>query len=393
MPRIMARPFKSSRRLPGIAPNAISRTLEAMRAGGTPVIDLTESNPTHSGLAYPRDLLTPLGHPRGLSYDPDPLGARAAREAITAACRRRGADIDPDCVVLSASTSEAYSWLFKLLCDPGESVLAPRPSYPLFEHLTRLEGVTTAFYDLEYHQRWDIDFASVEAAPPDTRAILVVSPNNPTGSYVSRTEIDRLTNICRDRSWALVVDEVFADYPLDEASPITDLATGNEVLTFTLGGASKSVGLPQVKLGWLIVGGPEDARRQALAALEVIADTFLSVGTPVQAAAPELLAAGHVVREDIHKRVRANLRQARLLVRSHPASEVLRVEGGWFIVLRVPSRCSEEQLVLDLLQGERVLVHPGYFFDFARESFLVASLLPQEDAFADGIERVLRFVS
>jgi aspartate/methionine/tyrosine aminotransferase len=312
---------------------------------------------------------------------------------VAADCRRRGAEIDPDCIVLSASTSEAYSWLFKLLCDPGESVLVPRPSYPLFEHLTRLEAVTTAFYDLEYHQRWEIDFAGVDTAPPDTKAILVVSPNNPTGSYVARAEIDRLTQTCLDRDWALVVDEVFADYPLDEAAPITDLATRNDVLTFTLGGASKSLGLPQIKLGWLIVGGPDAARRQALASLEIIADTFLSVGTPVQTSTSELLAAGSAVREAIRKRVRNNLQQARLLVRDHPASEVLRVEGGWFIVVRVPSRCSEEQLVLDLLQRERVLVHPGYFFDFSRESFLVASLLPKEDVFASALERVLRFVS
>jgi aspartate/methionine/tyrosine aminotransferase len=382
-----------SSRLPRMEPNALSRTIERLRAEGTPFVDLTDSNPTHAGLPYRADLLAPLGHPRGLSYDPHPFGARTARAAIAADCRRRGAEVDPDCVVLSASTSEAYSWLFKVLCDPGDSVLAPRPSYPLVEHLTRLEGVATSFYDLEYHQRWEIDFASVVDAPPRTKALLVVSPNNLTGSFVSAGELERLAGICRDRGWALVVDEVFADYALEEPAPLTDVAARLDVLAFTLGGASKSLGLPQVKLGWLVVGGPPAERRQALDGLEIVADTFLSVNTPVQTAASELLEGAAPVREAIHGRVRANLQQARRLVRACPAVDVLRAEGGWFVVLRVPSRSSEEQLVLDLLQHERVLVHPGYFFDFPRESFLVASLLPPEPVFSDALERVVRFAS
>ena len=248
-------------------------------------------------------------------------------------------------------------------------------------------------YDLEYHGRWEIDFAGVAAAPPRTKAVLVVSPNNPTGSYVSAAELERLTAICRDRGWALIVDEVFADYPLDEPAPLTDLATRLDVLTFTLGGASKSLGLPQVKLGWVVVGGPDGDRRAALGALEVVADTFLSVGTPVQTSASELLTAGADVRRAIHERVRANLRHARRLAADFPASEILRVEGGWSVVLRVPSRGGEEQLVLDLLDRERVLVHPGYFFDFTRESYLIASLLPPHETFAEAMAKVLRAVS
>jgi aspartate/methionine/tyrosine aminotransferase len=383
-----------SRRLPStFEPNRLSRAVADIRARGETFLDLTETNPTRADLPYPAALLTPLADARGLTYDPQPLGMRSAREAVAADCRRRGADVDPDCVVLTASTSEAYSWLFKVLCDPGDSVLVPRPSYPLFEHLTRLEGVGVATYDLDYHGRWEIDFAGLRSTVPDVRALLVVSPNNPTGSYVSRAEVERLSQVCHERGWALIADEVFADYILDEHEPATDLAAANlEPLTFTLGGLSKSVGLPQLKLGWLIVGGPEGARRAAIDALELVADTFLSVGTPVQASASDLLSAAAGVRGAIHQRVRENLACIRRLARSAPATSVLRDEGGWSVVVRVPSRTTEEQLVLDLLARERVLVHPGFFFDFPRESYLVASLLPPPEVFAEGMERVLRFV-
>jgi alanine-synthesizing transaminase len=298
--------------------------------------------------------------------------------------------VDPANVILSASTSESYSWLFKLLCDPGESVLVPRPSYPLFEHLTALEGVRAVPYDLVYHGRWEIDLESLRSAPDDTRAVLVVSPNNPTGSYLSRGEVEALSATCAARGWAIVADEVFADYPLDERHPLTDIAPRAGVLAFTLGGASKMLGLPQVKLGWIVVGGPPATRDAALAALELVADTFLSVGTPVQAAAPTLLDRAAVVRHQIQERTTRNLARARALVRDFPASEILRTEGGWSTVLRVPATVGEEQMVLDLLRRDRVLVQPGYFFDFAHEAFIVVSLLPRTDIFEDGIMRVLR---
>ena len=384
-----------SRRLPAsLEPNTLTRTLQSMRASGISFVDLTDANPTRMGLPYSSDLLAPLAHPRGLTYEPQPLGALGAREAVAADCRRRGVEVDPECVVLSASTSESYAWLFKALCDPGDSVLVPRPSYPLFEHLTRLESVRAIPYDIEYHGRWEIDFARLVSAPEGTKAVLVVSPNNPTGSFVSAAELERLAALCRERHWALVADEVFADYPLEVEAPLTDLAARrDDVLTFTLAGASKSIGLPQLKLGWLIVGGPERDRRAALEALEVVADTFLSVGTPVQASASDLLASGHIVRRAIHARIRENLACLQRLGRAAPASDVLRVEGGWSAVIRVPSRTSEEQLTIDLLQHAHVLVHPGYFFDFPRESYLVVSLLLPNDTFADAADRVLRFVS
>jgi aspartate/methionine/tyrosine aminotransferase len=381
----------SNRLPPHAQTNRLSRAVRALRSAGLPFIDLTETNPTRVDLPYPSDLLSPLSDPQALRYDPQPLGGRAAREAVAADFARRGAAVDPAHVVLCASTSEAYGWLFKLLCAPGEHVLVPRPSYPLFEHLTRLEAVRTGGYDLEYDGRWGIDFDTLAEAPADTRALLAVSPNNPTGSYLNASELDRLITHCRDRSWALVADEVFADYALDATDPVTDVAARSDILSFTLGGASKTLCLPQVKLAWILVGGAPADRDAALEALELIADTFLSVGAPIQAAAAVLLERGSDIRQAAHARVRANLRRARELAVAHPSCEVLRVEGGWSAVIRVPAVRSEEELVLGLLEHERILVHPGYFFDFNREAFIVVSLLVPEMPFADALARVLRF--
>jgi len=383
----------SGRIPPQLESNAIARAVTAIRESGAAIADLTDSNPTGVGIPYPDDLLAPLADALALRYEPRPFGLPAARAAVAADCARRGVSVDPAHVVLMASTSEAYSWLFKLLCDPGESVLVPRPSYPLFEHLTALDGVHAQPYELEYHGRWSLDVAQLIAAPARTRAVLAVSPNNPTGSYLSAEELAALTQICRDRGWALVVDEVFADYPLDAPEPLTDIAVRSDVLTFSLAGLSKTVGLPQLKLAWIVAGGPAAARDEALAALELVADSYLSVATPVQLAAAHLLRAGGAVRASIQQRIRQNLEALRAAVRRFPACEVLRAEGGWSAVVRVPARQPEETLVLDLLERERILVHPGYFFDFPREAYLVVSLLPPPAAFADACARLLRVVN
>ena len=385
--------LRLSSRLPSLAPNTISQVLEQYRRDRIPLVDLTESNPTRAGLSYPESILRPLADSAALRYEPQAFGLTSAREAVARDAARRGASVDPDDVVLTASTSESYSWLFKLLCDPGDTVLVPSPSYPLFEHLTRLEGVNSHPYRLEYHGRWEIDLDSVRDAPVSTRALILVSPNNPTGSYISRPELEEVLAVCRSRGCVLIVDEVFADYPLEIDTPLTDVAGHADVVTFTLGGASKLLGLPQVKLGWMIAGGPPDQRRHALSALEHIADAFLSVSTPVQVAAPALIRDGAAVRHAIHERVHRNLTVAREIVQKYPSCALLRVEGGWSATVRVPATRPEDTLAVDLLAAERVLVHPGYFFDFPHEAFIVVSLLPESDVFADAFERTLRFMN
>jgi aspartate/methionine/tyrosine aminotransferase len=373
--------------------NRLTRARASLEAAGVPVADLTVSNPTTVGIAYPDGLFEALSAAEVAPYDPQPLGLAAARDAVAADYGRRGARVDPADVVLAASSSETYSWLFKLLCNPGEGVLVPQPSYPLFEHLTRLEAVQAIPYQLHYHGRWEIDIESVAAAPSNVRALLLVSPNNPTGSYVSTDEIARLARICHSRGWAIVADEVFADYPQEIGRAPTDIVVDADVLTFTLGGASKTLGLPQIKLGWIVVGGPRPDRHRALAALEIVADTFLSVGTAVQRAAPSLMAHGEGVREQIRRRSAGNLARARELARDYSPCTLLPVEGGWSLVVRVPAVRSEDALTIDLLERERVLVHPGYFFDFPHEAYIVVSLLPRPDQFSDAFARALKFAS
>jgi alanine-synthesizing transaminase len=383
-----------SARVPGqLGANRLAAALAARRAAGAAILDLTESNPTRAGFEYPFALLTPLGDARGLRYEPRPFGLASARQAVAADYARRGIDIAADRIVLTASTSEAYGWLFKLLADPGDEVLVPRPSYPLFDHLTRLEGVIARPYDLEYHGAWAIDFGSVEAAlSARTRAVLIVSPNNPTGSFVKQDELDRLATLCAPRGAALIADEVFTDYELDSsaAGAAGRVLDRRDLLAFSLGGLSKSIGLPQVKLGWIALAGPDALVSAALDRLEFVCDTYLSVATPVQASAAELMMSGAPVRAAIGGRVQANYRALIARIAATPSCSLLRTEGGWYAVLQVPSLESEEDLVLSLLTRDDVLAHPGYFFDFPRESFLVVSLLPPPAVFDEGLDRISR---
>lgn len=382
--------MRSSRLPANLAANAVTQRLAALAAAGVEVLDLTCSNPTRAGIPYPEDLLRSLADPRALSYDPDPLGLPAARAAVAGELARRGLRVDPACIALTASTSEAYGLLFKLLCDPGDEVLVPTPSYPLFEHLAALDSVRARPYALDRHAAWRIDVPALAAAcTPRTRAILVVSPNNPTGSWLHRDDLAALARLCAERELALIGDEVFADYPLAEAPAAASVLDQAEALTFALGGLSKSIGLPQVKLGWIAAAGPAPAVRAALDAYEIVADTYLSVSTPVQVAAPALLRDGAAVREAIRARTRRNLAALRERAAAVPEVTVPPVEAGWSAVIQVPAVRSEEALVLELLEHDRVLVHPGYFFDFPREAFLVVSLLPEPAAFDAGVARVL----
>lgn len=375
------------------SPNRVTRAVARARARG-PLLDLTQTNPTAAGFRYPPDLLHPLASGAALVYQPSPLGLDSAREAVARDYLRRGIRVASNRLFLTASTSEAYSVLFKLLCRPGDAVLVPTPSYPLFEHLARLEGVRAVPYRLEYHGTWTLDEESVDLGWTDaTRAVLAVSPNNPTGSLLSPSDLRALTARCAARGAALILDEVFADYRLQAVS-----ATGgapaaepndSECLMFRLGGLSKSAGLPQVKASWVAVSGPDALAVEALDRLEWICDTYLSVSTPVQVALPEILEAAGCVRGQIAARVTTNYATLGALVAPRPGVERLHADGGWSAVLRVPAVRGEEELVLDAIARASVLVHPGYFFDFHQEAFLVLSLLPEPETFVEGVGRLL----
>jgi aspartate/methionine/tyrosine aminotransferase len=382
-----------SSRVPGqLEPNRLTKAVDRARREGRRLIDLTLTNPTAAGIPYPDDLLRSLDAPAGRMYTPSPYGLDGARAAVSRDYSRRGYSIPMERIVLTASTSEAYSLLFKLLCEPsGDAVLVPAPSYPLFEHLTRLDGVAARPYRLEYQGRWLLDTQSVdEVWDGRVRGVLAVSPNNPTGSCLSAAELDWLGRRCAAAGAALIVDEVFADYPIADGLPVWE--PRDEGLVFRLGGLSKSVGLPQVKLAWIAVQGSAPRACEALARLEVICDTYLSVATAVQVAAPELLERGAAVRAAILARVLENVAALQRLAAPHPSVTVLPVDAGWSAVLRVPARGTEEDLVVDLADSCGVLVHPGFFFDFAHEAFVVVSLLPDPPEFAEGVRRLLERV-
>ena len=380
---------RSSRLPRDLTPNRLTAAVARRRASGAPLFDLTESNPTQVGLAYPSDLLVPLGSPAALQYVPEPFGSRTARQAVSSDYARRGKTVPAARIALTASTSEAYALLFKLLCNPGDRVLVPRPSYPLFEHLTALEAVVAVPYPLDAHSGWSMDVAAVAAAIDSrTKAVLVVSPNNPTGSTLDRRELEALAEVAAARGVALIGDEVFADYPLRGKAGVSVLEQ-SRALAFGLGGLSKSVGLPQVKVAWIGAAGPDAAVDDALNGLEIVSDTFLSVSTPAQLALPELLRSGATVRAQIAARIRRNLEALGGAVAGAAAVNMHPPPAGWSAVLQVPATESEESLVLRLVEDDGVLVHPGYFFDFPREAFVVVSLLPDPAVFDAGVARLL----
>jgi alanine-synthesizing transaminase len=377
-----------SRRLQWDLPrNPLSNLLEEKRRAGAPILDLTESNPTHAGLTYPeQEMLAALADPRGSRYDPAPRGIESAREAVAKYYSKRGRGIAAADILLTASTSEAYAYLFKLLADPGDEILTPRPSYPLFEFLAGLESVRVRQYPLRYDGAWHIDFQALEAAiTPLVRAIVVVNPNNPTGSFLKLEESDRLQDLAAERGIAILLDEVFLDYGFGDPPK-----RGEErALTFSMSGLSKIAALPQMKLGWIAANGP--GREAAIERLELIADTFLSVATPVQLALPALLASSEGVRGQIRERTRSNLGALRSMT-AGSALQVLNVEGGWYAIVQVPRTRTEEEWILSLLRESDVLVQPGFFFDFESEAFLVVSLLAPPQVFVEGVRQILRMI-
>ncbi len=365
-------PIEFSQRLDWtVAPNRLSQALSL----GKPRYDLTASNPTRAGIPYPEELLTAYLDPAALGYNPDPRGLESARAAL---------GLGPH-TLLAASTSEAYGWLFKLLCNPGDAILVPRPSYPLFEFLAQLECVEVIQYSLRYAEGWWVDFPSLERQlTPRTRAILFVHPNNPTGSYLKHAELAQLAQLCAQRGVALISDEVFADYPLtSDPSRTATLGDNGACLTFVLGGLSKTAGLPQMKAAWLTASGPGAA--EAASRLELIADTYLSVSTPVQCALPALLRHGAGIRACIQQRTRANL----ALLRAS-SLRPLDVEGGWYAIIPTPRTRSEEEWAIHLLESAGTLTQPGYFYDFESDGWLVLSLLTPEADFASGVAAIER---
>ena len=371
--------------------NRLAQALEKKRRSGAAILDLTESNPTHANFEYPAEEILPaLADPRSLRYDPNPAGLAEARGAVSDWYAARGQHVSPNRILLTASTSEAYAWLFKLMASPGDRVLAPRPSYPLLDYLAALETVHVVQYPLVYDHGWSIDMAELERAITGrTRAILVVNPNNPTGSFLKVSELDALRAICAERRMSIIADEVFAGFGFaPDAQRVSSLTGETQVLTFCLSGLSKIAALPQMKLGWIVVGGPDAERAAAMQNLELIADTFLSVGTPVQYAAARLLAVAGGMEAQIRTRTAANLAYLRQAVAGSPCA-VLDVEGGWYATLRVPRTRTEEEWCLDLLRLQDVLVQPGFFYDFEAEAFLVVSLLTEPDKFKQGIGRLL----
>jgi alanine-synthesizing transaminase len=378
-----------------LRPNRISELLAHKRSTGCHILDLTQSNPTAAGIVYPEDrILSAIADPGSLIYDPDARGMLSAREAVAEYYKARGQGVNPEHVLLTSSTSEAYSWLFKLLANPGDEVLVPRPSYPLFDFLTTLESVRAVQYPLYYDGRWALDIHSLEAAVTDrTRAVALVNPNNPTGAFLKRAELEQLVALCARRGLAIISDEVFADYPLTEdAERVTTLTVVNQVLTFCLSGVSKVAGLPQLKLGWVAVNGPGPLVSEALTQLELIADTYLSIGTPVQLALPALLAEADGIQKQILTRTQNNLAEIRRLLPLHSPARLLHVEGGWQATIEVPKIRTEEEWTMELLERYNVLVQPGYFYDFDSEAFLILSLLTDSGEFEQGARRLMEFI-
>ena len=393
--------------------NRLTEALRRRRAAGKPILDLTESNPTRVGLQAPAaEIAAALAvDPAVATYAPDPRGHRPARQAVAGWLRARGRSIDADHLVLTSSTSEAYSHLFKVLCEPGDSVLVPQPSYPLFEHLARLDGVRAVPYLLDAGHDFRLDAAALDAALASSerpRAVIVVNPNNPTGTALRASERAVLDRVCAGRVLAVISDEVFFEYLFPSAPatsgerssgavadpPVSFAARGpGEALTFTLGGLSKAGGLPQMKLGWIATTGPENLRREALERIEFVADAYLSVSTPVQLAAGRLLSIGDGSARRITERIRTNLDHLRTILDARSPCRLLPGDGGWSAVLRVPAVRSEEELVLLLLEEDGVLVHPGYFFDFPGEAYLIVSLLPEPEVFGRGVDLLMRRAS
>jgi alanine-synthesizing transaminase len=371
--------------------NRLTEALDEARSSGARVLDLTISNPTRAGLHYnDPEILQSLSSPRSMDYDPQPKGLPPARAAVADYYQvQHGIHLDPEHLTLTTSTSEAYSFVFRLLCNPGDELLVPKPSYPLFEFLADLQDVKLVPYPLIYDHGWQMDFPSLQkAVSKRTRGVVVVHPNNPTGSYVHQEEQKSLNRFCSEHELALIADEVFLDYAHDRA-PRQTFAANQAALTFTLSGVSKISALPQMKVAWIVTSGPAPKVEPALARLEVIADTYLSMNAPIQWALPALLEQRKTIQQQLLDRVQSNLADLDRQLAAQKTCQRLTVEGGWYAVLRVPVTQTDEELAIDLLRRKSVLLHPGHFYDFPTDGYLVLSLITQKAEFAEALQRVL----
>jgi alanine-synthesizing transaminase len=370
--------------------NRLSEALARRRVSGKPLLDLTVSNPTTSGFAFDGDaIMAALRNPGVHRYEPEPQGLEVARRAVAAYYAARGDSVAVEDIFLAASTSEAYSYIFRAICNPDDEVLIPAPGYPLFDFLADIQDVKLVRYPLLYDRGWQIDFHGLQQAiRARTRAVIVVNPNNPTGHFVTAADVMKLNEVCRTRKLVLICDEVFLDFALGKGRAVS-LATNDGTLTFTMSGLSKICGLPQMKVAWLIISGPEDLRRQAVKRLELIADTYLSVSTPAQLATARFLELREGFQRQLMARVRENLAELERQLARHVSCVRLRVEGGWYAILRVPATRSDEELAIELLEKKGVYVHPGHFYDFHGEGHLVVSLIAAPQDFAEGVRRLL----
>ncbi len=368
-------------------PNPLSVKLEAFRKEGISYLDLTVSNPTQCRLDFPADdILSCFRQPDDLNYEPEPKGMLKARQSVCEFYSARGYSLDPDQMILTASTSEAYSFLFKLLADPGNEILIPTPSYPLFDYLAGLNDVRLRPYQLFYDNHWCLDVQTLrDNITPLTKALILVNPNNPTGSSFSEIEYREIINICKDYQLALISDEVFMDFPFEGESLKSFLAE-SEVLCFVLGGLSKTLALPQMKLSWIYASGPESFLRESLSRLELIADTYLSVNTPIQNALPKLLALSGPIQSMIQSRISQNRNLIFDFLQRVPEVDYLQAQGGWSAILRIPWGLDEDKFTLTLLDKDEVYVHPGYFFDISGNRSVVLSLLTDVKNMHRGLE-------
>jgi alanine-synthesizing transaminase len=395
-----------------LTPNRLSEALANHLSTGKRLYDLSASNPTEGGFEYSGEsILRALCDETALAYVPDPKGLLRARQAVAEYYAGRGDEVSVENLILTTSTSEAYSFVFRTLCDPGDELLVPAPSYPLFGFLADIHDVRLVKYPLLYDYGWQIDFHALEqATTPRARGVIVVNPNNPTGNFVRSDDLATLNEICSARDMAVIADEVFLDFAYGDGNarremvknsrprgtagrkPVS-LAVNGGALTFTMSGLSKISGLPQMKAAWLVASGPEELKTKALERLEVIADTYLSMNAPVQLALPELLQQRHGFQKQVMVRVRKNVAELDRQLSQKKSCSRLEIEGGWYAVLRVPATKSDDDLAVELLTSKGIYVHPGHFYDFSTDGYLIVSLIMQEREFGEGIRQLLSMFS